>query len=176
MPNTTPIPTLISVELQTRLERILGANGYSFDVEEVYRLSRHAGEYIMQHLSIRIDQTTCERNPELDYAGNPPAICWMQTYELKCFCRNSNKPQDETDAERDEPFKINVNEMAAAAIRAVTNPASSPSTWHTMGGNAFDTQFGPLEEFNSEDGEYNGITVPVVCYFRVSENNPFEIR
>lgn len=175
MSNTTPVQTLIALELESRLNRITVANGFNFDVAAVVRSNRDGSNFLMQHLSIRIDQTSCERNTELDYAGNPPALCWMQTYEIKCFCRNSNEPEG-VDVERDTAYKKNVNEMAAAVIEAITNPPVSPSTWHTLGGRTFDVQQGPLEEFASDDGEYCGITVPLVCFFRVSENNPFEIR
>ena len=175
MPNTTPYPELQALELIRRLRNITVANDYQFNIAQVERVNRDGSAFEYRHLSIRVDDAGQERVPELDCAGNPPAICWSQNFELKCFCRNSNSPE-QPDYETDEAVAVNVSTLVAAVYQAITAEATDPSMWQTMGGNAFNTEFGPLENMDADDGEYHGKTVNVTCFYRVSENNPFELR
>lgn len=171
----TPIPELMAIEVVARLREIKTANNYDFTASQVDRVNRDGSTFEYRHLSIRVDQPGQERIPESDCSGNPPAIAWSQTFEVRCFCRNSNATE-QPDVETVEPYATSVNDMVAAVYKAITTPVVSPSTWYTIGGRAFDTQFGSVEYFSSDDGEYHGAMVPIVCMYRVSENNPFENR
>jgi hypothetical protein len=73
----------------------------------------------------------------------------------------------------DQPHATNANEMAAAAVQAIT---SDGLDWHTMNDVAINSEIGSLVPFVSPEGENNGVSVPVVVTYRVSENNPFEVR
>ena len=64
------------------------------------------------------------------------------------------------------------NVLAAAAVRAITNA----DQWHTFDDNAVDSAFGSMEPIDSSDGEFDGVSIPLLITYRVSENNPFEVR
>ncbi len=164
MTNTTPIPELIAIEIESRLNEILKENGYSFDVSEVVRPSRRGENWQRKHFGIGILQGTAERNPELDCPGNPPAIAFDLTFDLECVCRDSsNSTEAHATAE---------NEIAAAAMQAI----ASSTQWHTMDGNCVNSEFGSPTPFSSPEGEMDGVTLPLVVTYRVSETNPFEVR
>jgi hypothetical protein len=164
MPNTTPIPELIAIELESRLNTILLENGYSFDVTEVVRPKRRGENWLYKHNGIGIRQGESMRVPELDCPGNPPAVAWATMFVVTCVSKDS---ENET-----QPHATNSNEMAAAAIQAIT----SVDSWHTMGDVAFDADIQTLEPFDSPEGEMDGTNVPIQVTYRVSENNPFEVR
>jgi hypothetical protein len=148
------------------------ANGYPFDVTEVIRPNRDGDTFRYTHQSIRIDQGTAERVEDMDCPGNPPALCWSQPFEVRCFTRNSNRTEDPQDPEADMPHATNTNEMVAAAMEAMTDV----SQWYTMNNISFDTRFGSIEPFAADNGEYNGHSITVTCLYRVSENNPYAVR
>lgn len=175
MTNTTPLPELQALEIVRRLQDITIANGYAFSASQVARSNRDGDAFEYRHLSIRVDQGGQDRLPELDCPGNPPAICWTQEFQVRCFCRNSNRAE-QPDIEAGEPASVNVNTMAAAVYAAITSEATDPSMWQTMGGNATDTELGALEMFIADDGEYHGAAIAINCIYRVSETNPFEKR
>lgn len=169
---STPVPQRLAEELASRLEAILSVNGYSFDVSEVVRPNRDGDNFGFKHQSIRIDQGASERVEDLDCPGNPPALCWSQVFDIRCVTRNSNKADDEQDPEVDMPNQVNSGEMMAQAIKAIT----AETQWHTMNSISFDARFGSIETFQASDGEYNGQTIPLTCFYRVDENNPYNVR
>jgi hypothetical protein len=165
MPNTTPIPELIAIEIESRLNTILLENNYSFDVSEVVRPNRKGENWQYRHMGIGILQGESTRVPELDCPGNPPAIAYAVQFQLQGICKDSMN--------LDEPHATSENEMAAAIQKAI---ASDVNTWHTMDGNAFDSDFGSATPFSSPEGENLGVSIPLSVTYRVSENNPFEVR
>ena len=167
-----PVPERLANELVTRLEEITVANGYPFDVTEVVRSNRDGDTFRYTHQSIRLDQGSTDRVEELDCPGNPPALCWSQPFDVRCFTRNSNKAEDQQDPEVEMPHATNSNEMVAAAIQAITDA----SQWHTMNNVSFDARLGSVEPFAADDGEYNGHSVMVTFLYRVDENNPLNVR
>jgi len=169
---STPIPERLANELATRLEEITVANGYPFDVTKVLRPNRDGVTVLYTDRSIRIDQGNTERVEDLDCPGNPPALCWSQPFDVRCFTRNSNRPEDQQDPEADMPHATNTNEMVASAIKAITDA----DQWHTMNNISFDARFGTVEAFSADDGEYNGHMVTVTCFYRTDENNPYNVR
>jgi hypothetical protein len=65
-----------------------------------------------------------------------------------------------------------LNAFHADVVKAI---ASGSSTWHTFGGNAIDAVFGSVQ-FIAADGGIDGLTVPLQITFRVSEDDPTELR
>jgi hypothetical protein len=116
---------------------------------------------------VQVVQGEAQRTPDLDRPANPPALAYTVTFELKCVCRDSQQ------TESDKPLAENPNDMAAVVVTAIT---AIGSTWYTMGGNAIDSEIGNLTPFDSAEGEFNGMTVPLEVTYRVSENNPFHVR
>lgn len=165
MPNTTPIPELIAVEIESRLNTILMENGYSFDVSEVVRPTRRGENWQYKHLGIGILQGESARVPSLDCPGNPAAICYAVQFNLLCICKDS--------ANSEQAHATNSNEMAAASVKAIT---SNSTTWQTLDDNAINTEIGSPRPLMSPEGENNGTSVPLLVFYRVSENNPYEVR
>jgi hypothetical protein len=164
MPNTTPVPELIAIEIESRLNTILLENGYSFDVTEVVRPNRRGENWLYKHNGIGIRQGNSERVPELDCPGNPPAIAYMTPFVITCICKDSEN--------LDQPHATNSNEMAAAAVKAIT----SVDMWHTMGDVAVISEIDTHEPFTSSDGESDGVSIPISVTYRVSEDDPYEVR
>lgn len=171
MSNTVPIPELIARELVRRLGEITVADGYNFTASEIVRPNRDGSQFEYRHLSIRVDQGSHERVEDMDCAGNPPAIAWALTFEIRGFCRNTKQGTEDVEA-----VTVNPYEMQAAIERAVVIEATDPSTWYRMGTYCWDTRRGAVEHFQADDGEYHGVMVPITCLYRVSESNPFESR
>jgi hypothetical protein len=79
---------------------------------------------------------------------------------------------DDEDGEAESPYVTNVNELSAAVQKSLT----VDSDWYTFGGYAFDSSVGEITNFTSDDNEHHGATIPLLVTYRVSENNPFEVR
>jgi hypothetical protein len=169
---STPIPERLANVLALRLQEITVANGYPFDVTEVVRPNREGNTMRYTHQSIRIDQMALDRVEDLDCPGNPPALCWSQSFDVRCYARNSNRPDDMQDPEVGMPHTTNTNEMLAAALKAITDA----DQWHTMDNLGFDTRFGDVVAFSADDGEYNGHMVTIACFYRAAENDPYNVR
>ena len=161
----TAIPELIAIELVERLETITTDNDYNFDVASVERANRDGSNLTYKHLSVQVKQEESVRVPELDCPGNPPAIAYEITFTINCISRDS---QGETDA-----YDTVANDMAAAVVAAIT---ADTSTWYTMDGNARNSEIGNITPLSSAEGEVLGMAVPVLVTYRVSENNPYQVR
>jgi hypothetical protein len=72
-----------------------------------------------------------------------------------------------------QPHATNSNEMAAAVRKAI---ASDGGDWHTMGDVAIHSDFGPTSPLVSPEGEIDGTNVSVIVTYRVSEDDPCEVR
>jgi len=169
---STPVPERLANELVSRLETITVANGYPFNVAGVVRGNRDGTTVQYTHQSIRVDQGNKQRVEQMDCPGNPPALCWSQPFGIRCYTRNSNKPDDPQDPEAEMPHVTNTNEMIDAAVQAIT----AADNWHTMGDINFDTRLDAVDLFDADNGEYNGQMLVVTCLYRVSENDPSEVR
>jgi len=161
----TAVPELIALEIIERLGAITTIGGYAFNVTEIKRPTRNGENWQRKHLGIGVIQGNSERVPELDCPGNPPALAYQVTFYLECVCKDA---ETSTAA-----HATNENEMAAAVVKAIT---ADGSMWYTMNSNAIDTQFGANEPFPPSDGEMNGVTVPVIVIYRVSETDPYTVR
>lgn len=160
----TPIPELIAIEIEARLNAVLEADGYAFDLSEVVRPTRKGENWLKRHRGVAILQGESTRVPELDCPGNPPAIAYGLTFDLACVTRDSMNSE--------EAHATEENEIAAVVVKGIT----APDQWHTMDGNAIDCSIGSAVPFSSPEGELDGVTIPVVVTYRVSETNPYEVR
>lgn len=168
MPNTTPIPELIADEVVERLEAISIQDGFSFTVEFVTRPNRLGTNFTPKPYGMLVILGDNQRNADMDHPGNPPAIAYDLTVMVKCFANASTTGTDS--------HNLRSNEMIAAAIKAIANPDTSPSTWYTLGGNAINAEFGDIEYFSSPEGDHAGAVLPLVVTYRVSETDPFTVR
>ena len=153
----------IALELKSRLDAMVGSGAYSTQVSEVQRPKRFA-DFTPRHNQIVLTQGSLDRVAELDRPGNPPANAHRQTFNIHCHIM-----QDERSHETIDEL---LNAFHADVIKAV---ASGSSTWHTFGGNAIDASWGSVQ-FVAADGGIDGLTIPLGVTFRVSEDDPTELR
>ena len=103
------------------------------------------------------------RITELDCPGNPPAICYQQTFLIRVHVAPSEK--DET------PIEFYEDVAEAEIVKAIrTN-----TTWHTFDGNSINAQFETVQTVTS-DGGYDGIMIPLQVVYRISEGDPYTVR
>lgn len=159
------VPEMIAEEIRLRLLELTIANGYLFDISEVARPTRRGENWQRKHLGVGIVQGDSERLTDLDHPGNPPAIAYATEFQLMCVCRDSISTTD--------PKMISVNQMTAEVIYALTE---NQSNWHTFGGLSFNAEIGSPSPFDGGDGEIDGALLPITVHYRVSENNPYEVR
>lgn len=149
-----PIVEQIMANVRTRMAA-------AFD--DVYRSTR-IGTWQPKDLVLHVHQGTLTPNPELSCPGNPPA----QAYDLEAIVAGIVKPSDsETTAV--DTFK---NRLGADIIKAATDA----DLWHQWGGLALNTTIGNVEEYTEETGGVAGVMVRFTITFRVSENDPYEVR
>lgn len=160
----TAVPELIALELIDRLEDITIANGYDFTVPSVDRVNRDGTDWTPKSNTIVVVQTAHERNPELDYAGNPPGVAYILTFTIQGFIRQSDRS-----ATADAALE---NRMEANIKKAVAGTAS----WYTFDGNAFNADWGPTTRFDPTQGAHAGISIELQVQYRVSEIDPFSVR
>lgn len=68
-----------------------------------------------------------------------------------------------------------IEDYEDAAEAEIIKAIRVDNQWYTMGGLAIHAEFGPQSTAVS-DGGYDGIAVPVIVTYRVSENDPYEVR
>lgn len=122
-----------------------------------------------QHLQIVLTQDAPQINAELSCPGNPPATCYELLFHINCRVmpsENDTTPVDEY-----------INTMAAEVVRVVCDETmiEDSSQWHTFGDIAVNAEWQAHENIDG-DGSYDGVDVPILVTYRVSENNPFEVR
>lgn len=159
----TPVPESIATTLVTRLNAITIANGYAFTAASVDRVNRDATEWTPKNNSIVVIQGDSQRETVLDCPGNPPANGWRLPFAVAGFVRQSDRV---TTADQSKE-----NEIAAAIIKAV----ASVSNWHTFGGYAVNAEIGAVTRLPASES-MAGVRVQFDVHYRVSEDDPFEVR
>jgi len=149
--------------IEDRLEAMIGDSTYSTDISEVRRPTRFAS-FTPIHKQIVLVQAATERVPILDRPGNPPAIAYRQPFAIHCHIIQSERDTDSIDTL--------LNAFHADVVKAICSPAS---TWHNMGGNAIDSEFGTVN-YVQADGGVDGVQIPLLVTYRVSEDDPTELR
>lgn len=157
-----PIITKISDEIFTRLEALVAVPSDAFTFVNVVRPSKIA-TYTPEHALMVLTRGEVARVPELDCPGNPPAIACQQTFLIRVHIAPSEK--DTTPVEFYE-------DVAEAEIHKAIRTSA---TWHTFDGNAINAHFGAQMTATS-DGGYDGIAVPLIVTYRISEGDPYTSR
>lgn len=155
MPLTLPIDEAIFQDVVTRLEGVPGAT--------VVEYRREPGHWTPQDMQICVVKRNPERAPELDYPGNPCAVAWRMTVNIRMHIM-----QSETDS---TPASTPISEFVASVLETVT----TPSNWWQWDAKAVLTDMGTIE-FTRPVGSFDSAMLPLVITYRHSENDPFTVR
>ena len=158
-----PIVEQIADVIVTRLIALRDNELAEVAVSEVVRPVR-LESYTPNDNQIVITQGASERVPEMDHAGNPPAVARRQRFNIRCHVMPSEKDTTAVDKY--------VNVFAAEVMKAITTPQA---TWQNFGALAIDAEFDTLEEIDG-DGSFDGINIPLLVTYRTSENDPYTVR
>lgn len=158
----------IAVEIMRRLERISIDNGYVFTPYAVTRPKRQAEDLSPEDGNIQLTQKDSVRNEDMSHPGNPPAIAYDVEFEINCFVRTSDF--------EDSDYDTIQNDRCCQVVKAITNEAEDPNRWYTFDDNAIIADFGSFRPYPQSDGNHNGITIPLMVTYRVSENNHYQVR
>lgn len=159
----TSVVEQIALKLIERLERVVVYEDGQPTLAKVYRVNRLAEDWTPSNNAIVVMRPVVERYPESDCPGNPPAIAYQVTFEVKCFIRQDDRETLPDDAKVSELASLVQMEIAADA------------NWHQFGGACFDSEFGEVTTFEPSES-HAGAALEVLARYRVSETNPFEIR
>jgi len=168
MPPAVPVPELIAAEIVSRLEAITILGGYEFNVGDVVRPNRQGTNFVVRSLTMLVVLGDMRRNYDLGHEGNPPA----NAYDLDI---NLHMIGDVSTASSGS-YQTKPNDMAAAAIKAISQEAADPSMWYTMAGNSIHSEITSIENYSSFAGDHSGAVVILTTTFRVSETDPFTVR
>ena len=159
----TPVVSRISDEIFARLQALVSGSAGAYSFANVVRPTKLA-TYTPQHGLIVLTRGEVSRVTELDCPGNPPAVAFRQTFSIRVHIAPSEK--DTT------PVEVYEDVMEAETHKAIVNDAA---TWHTFGNLAINADLGSQQTVVS-DGSYDGIAVPLVVTFRVTEGDPYTVR
>jgi hypothetical protein len=154
----------IAVEIYDRLSAMVGdSTTYPTDVIEVVRPTRFAN-FTPRDRQVIITQGVASPVPEFSCPGNPPAVAIAQQFNIRLHLMPSERNADAIDTL--------LNQFASDVRKCICQPASS---WHTFDGNALFGVFGNQITFTS-DGGLEGGNLPLIVTYRVSEDDPTELR
>lgn len=162
MTTERPVVSKISDEIAARLETMIANTAGPYSVVAVVRPTKLA-TYTPQHGLIVLTRGEVVRVNELDCPGNPPSQAWQQTFLIRAHIAPSEK--DTTPVELYE-------DIAEAGIHSAIR---NGDTWHNFCGNSINADFGPQQTATS-DGGYDGIAVPLIVTYRVSEGDLYAVR
>jgi hypothetical protein len=120
--------------------------------------------YSPQNGLIVLTRGEVARVAELDCPGNPPAIAYQQTFLIRVHIAPSERDTTPVEAYED----IVESEIHKAIV-------TDAATWHTFGDLALNADFGAQQTVVS-DGGYDGIAVPLMVTYRISEGDPYQVR
>lgn len=158
-----PVVSRISDEIFARLQTLVSGSAGAYSFSDVVRPTKIA-TYTPQHGLIVLTRGEVTRVPELDCPGNPPSTAWNQTFLIRVHIAPSEKDTTPVEAYEDV--------MEAEIHRAIVNDAA---TWHTFGDLAIIADFGAQQTIVS-DGSYDGMAIPLIVLYRVSEGDPYTVR
>ena len=150
---TEPVVEQIVANVRTRIA----------DAFTAYRSTRTANWQPKDQV-VNVYQEDAIPNAELSCPGNPPSIA----YDLPVIIAGIVKPSDKETSSIDT-FR---NRMGADIIKAAT----TGNLWHTWGGLAINTTLGSIEPYSDETGGVGGVMVRMLITYRVSENDPYQVR
>ena len=153
----------IALVLVARLETLIVAGTENTTALEVIRPMR-LGQYTPEDWQVVLTQGDTSEVEDLMIPGNPPAVCFETTFNIRCHILPS---EDDTDAKASL-----INQFAADVRKVVCNPTA---TWHNFGALALDATWQPLENIDS-DGSFDGVNVPIAIRYRTNEGDPYTVR
>jgi hypothetical protein len=159
----TPVVSRISDEIFARLQTLVSGAAGAYEFVNVVRPTKLA-TYTPQHGLIVLTRGEVVRVPEIDCPGNPPAVGMQQTFLIRVHIAPSER--DAT------PVEVYEDMMEAEIHRAIVNDAA---TWHTFGELAINADLGAQQTVSS-DGGYDGIAIPLMVTYRVTEGDPYTVR
>ena len=157
-----PVVERIADELFARLQKLTAGYSAMFIASEVIRPTRVDG-YTPKNRQIVLTFGQEERVNELDCPGNPPAVAYRQTFNIRCHVAPSEK--DPTPVER------YVALMAASVMQVV----GDANRWHTFSELSINAEWQTREDIAGEGGT-DGCNMPIAITYRVDETNPFNLR
>ena len=157
-----PVISRISDVVFARLQRLTASTGGAYTFRNVVRPTKLA-TYTPEHGTIVLTRGEVSRVNELDCPGNPPAMAWQQVFLIRVHIAPSEK--DTTPVEVYE-------DIAETKIHWVLTNCDQ---WHTFDGHAINADFGPQQTAVS-DGGYDGIAIPLIVTYRVTEGDLTEVR
>jgi hypothetical protein len=158
-----PVVSRISDEIFARLQTLVSGAAGAYEFVNVVRPTKLA-TYTPQHGLIVLTRGEVVRVPEIDCPGNPPAVGMQQTFLIRVHIAPSER--DAT------PVEVYEDMMEAEIHRAIVNDAA---TWHTFGELAINADLGAQQTVSS-DGGYDGIAIPLMVTYRVTEGDPYTVR
>ena len=161
-----PVNERIIKEVVERLQLLTAGYSDYFRSPYVKREVFHNTETPKPY-GIIVTQGSDERVAELDCPGNPPALAYRMPINIRCRIMPS-----ETDS---TPVDEYINVIAAEVQRVVCDQTELDFRWHTFEDLAIDAEWATVEMISGEGG-FEGINVPLLVTYRVTEGNPFEVR
>ena len=155
MPLTLPIDEEILQEIADRLDTISGV--------EVVQYRREPGNWTPKNLQICVVRKSPERTPELDYPGNPPALAYKMTVNLRLHVMQSEVDSD------------NNSELLSGFAADVHECVCGVANWYQWDSKAINTEFGTTE-YPSPSGSFDVAVIPLIVTYRHSEGDPYEVR
>lgn len=166
MTETRPVSERIVKEVVERLQLLTAGYSDYFVAPHVKRELFHDTE-TPKNFGIIVTQGNVERLPESDCPGNPPALAYALPVNIRCRIMPSER--DTT------PVDEYINVIAAEVQRVVCDETDLDFSWHTFEDLAFNAMW-QSHELVTSDGGFDGVLIPLQVMYRVSENNPFEVR
>jgi hypothetical protein len=155
MPVVVPVDEAITEAVFRRLELVPYCTAT--------RQTKQDDEWTPEDLQLILVKQFPTREPELDYPGNPPAIAWRLTLNIRLHVMPSQHDELPTDQL--------LSELSASVMQTLT----ADPLWHNWGGLAIDTTFGDMEHEPSESG-LESVLLPLEITYRVSETDPYQVR
>ena len=152
----------IAVVIYERLRTLLIAGTENTRVKEVVRPT-YPANYTPRDYQIVLTQGETEIIDGMGCPGNPPATCFVTTYDMRMHILPS-----ETST---VPKATLLNQFVADVRKVITTPQN---TWQQFDNLAFDARFGPTQEINDEG--FDGTNLPLIVSYRTDENDPYTGR
>lgn len=160
-----PVVDRIARVIETRVDGVTIANGYNQTLVSA-RQTKEGGVSPYDGV-VTIVQMDANDEPLIE-TGNPPMVTWKQPFAINICVRPSD-----TD---DTPIEALLNLAASDVITAVCAPAAWYQFADSDGYTAINAQFGAMQKFNGDNGTLEGVTLPLIVDYRVSETDPTEVR
>jgi len=160
-----PVVEQIAQAIVARIGGVTKAAGYSLDIGSVRRPTQRWQLEHFDHLDAIIVQDDRSRLAESDLQGNPPAIAWVQPFDIMLIVR-----QGDTDS---TPIDQLINQFEADVAKCITTPNA---TWHSWGGLAINSELSDPASFTNDDGSIEGVAMRLNVHYRHSEFDPYTVR